>query len=288
MAWAGGAILLWATLAAAVGDALGGLRGSTVLLWSLLFAAGALVLSDVARGRPLRATLAAPPRLVALGLLGIFGYHALFFAALDLAPKVPVNLLNYLWPLCMVLLARPLAGERLSRATLAGAFVGFAGAVLVVTKGQGLAVERAHLPGYGLAVLAAVAWAAFSVLLRRAGPAGADRMTLFLVASLPPALLFAWLDGGLVVPGGRALAACAWTGVGPMALAFVAWGKALELGSAARLGLLSYVDPLLSTLLLAWHLGERLDGAAWAGMALIIGGAAGPAVWALVRPRGAV
>ena len=95
-AWAAAAILLWGTLAAATGDALRGLPAGTVLVWTLAFAAATLLAIDLATGvRPRWPT----GRAVTLGVWGILGYHAAFFVALDRAPVVEANLLNYLWPL---------------------------------------------------------------------------------------------------------------------------------------------------------------------------------------------
>ena len=46
-----------------------------------------------------------PLPTLALGLYGLFGYHFLFFIALRHAPPVQANLVNYLWPLGIVLMA---------------------------------------------------------------------------------------------------------------------------------------------------------------------------------------
>jgi drug/metabolite transporter (DMT)-like permease len=46
-----------------------------------------------------------PWKTFAIGVTGIFGYHALYFTAFRLAPAVEVNLINYLWPLLLVVLS---------------------------------------------------------------------------------------------------------------------------------------------------------------------------------------
>src|SRR6478752_83301 len=72
-----------------------------------------------------------PGKVWLLGVGGLFGYHALYFAALQLAPPAEANLVNYLWPLLIVLLSAPLAPEhereRLGWPHLVGALLGFAG-----------------------------------------------------------------------------------------------------------------------------------------------------------------
>ncbi len=284
--WAAAAIVLWGTLAAVVGDALTGVRAPSLVFWTFVFAAPTLVAWEVRRGTPVRALAVAPPPIVLLGLWGIFGYHAAFFEALDRAPIVEANLLNYLWPLLMVLLSPLLAREPVSWPAIGGAAVGFAGAALVVTQGRTLAVRPEHAGGYLLAALAALSWSSFSVLLKRAGPAAQGKMATFAMWSLAAAAAGAALRGGLAPPPPRALAAAAWVGIGPMALAFVCWDRAMATGRASRIGALSYLDPLLSTLCVAAFLGRSISAASWTGMALIVAGAAAPSLWKL-RPSAA-
>lgn len=276
--WALAAIGIWGTLAAAVGDALTGVRATTLVFWAFVFAAPLLVGMDVVRRRTLRQIFVAPRRIVALGAVGIFGYHALLFVALEQAPPVEANLLNYLWPLFMVVLAPAIARERPRASFLASALVGFVGAGLVVTQGESLHVEGRHALGYALAATAAFVWASFSLILKRLGPEGEDRMALFAVTALAASFVLALMTGGVAPPPGRALLAAAWLGAGPMGIAFHCWGRALALGSAARIGVLSYLAPLLSTLALAAALERPISAANWLGMGLIVGASAAPSL----------
>src|SRR5688500_11680258 len=44
-------------------------------------------------------------RTLLLGIYGIFGFHFCLFLALRYAPPVEANLINYLWPLLIVVLS---------------------------------------------------------------------------------------------------------------------------------------------------------------------------------------
>src|SRR5437016_13037961 len=59
------------------------------------------------------AALKQPPQVWALGVGGLFGYHALFFFALRLAPPAEAQLISYPWPILIVLLSAFLPGEHL-------------------------------------------------------------------------------------------------------------------------------------------------------------------------------
>src|SRR5438270_9829603 len=114
-----------------------------------------------------------PPRVWLLGVGGLFGYHALYFAALQLAPPAEANLVNYLWPLLIVLLSAPLAGEKLGWPHLAGALLGFAGVVLLAVN-RGLSFSGVYALGYALALGCAFAWSLYPVLSRRFGEPPTD------------------------------------------------------------------------------------------------------------------
>ena len=121
------AILMWSLLAVLT-VATG--RIPAFQLLALTFAIGALITSASWIGRPgaIRA-LRQPPLVWAVGVGGLFGYHALYFVALRLAPPAEAGLLNYLWPLLIVLLSSLLPGERLASHHIIGAVLGLAGTV---------------------------------------------------------------------------------------------------------------------------------------------------------------
>ncbi|MGO8694424.1 MAG: DMT family transporter [Rectinemataceae bacterium] len=221
-----------------------------------------------------------PLRTLAVGIGGIFGYHALLFAAFRAAPSVEVNLINYLWPLLIVLLSPVLlAGFRLGLRHVAGAFLGLAGAGLIVSGG-GLGLDPAFLPGYLLAAAAALAWACYSLLTKRlprfpTGAVGGFCLVSGLL-SLGVYVLERLNSSGTALPrlGGPDWLFLVLLGLGPMGGAFYAWDAALKRGDPRVIGALSYLTPLLSTLNLVLLGGKRLSLVTGLAMSLIVAGAA--------------
>src|SRR5205085_8718034 len=84
------------------------------------------------------AALRQPPEVWALGVGGLFGYHALFFIALRLAPPAEAQLISYLWPLLIVLGSAVLPGEKLKVHHVAGALIALAGTVILFLSRGGL------------------------------------------------------------------------------------------------------------------------------------------------------
>src|SRR3954462_4468371 len=102
-----------------------------------------------------------------VGVGGLFGYHALYFLALRFAPPAEAGLLNYLWPLLIVLLSSLLPGERLASHHIVGAVLGLAGTVLLLAGTRSAPFEPAHAAGFAAAFVAAFVWAGYSVMSRK-------------------------------------------------------------------------------------------------------------------------
>jgi drug/metabolite transporter (DMT)-like permease len=243
------AILLWSMLAlftAATG------RIPPFQLNAMTFLVGGLVgvISWIARPQGLKA-LRQKPVVWALGIGGLFGYHALYFAALRLAPPAESGLINYLWPLLIVLFSSLLPGEHLRRAHIAGALLGFAG-VVVLIAGRGAFDARAeYMPGYLCAFVAAFVWAGYSVLSRRFGQVPTDAVAGFCLATALLSLVCHLAFETTVWPESTVQwLAVLGLGLGPVGAAFYVWDIGMKRGDIRFLGVASYATPVLSTLLL--------------------------------------
>jgi drug/metabolite transporter (DMT)-like permease len=264
------AIALWATLAVlttAVGPV------PPFQLTAMAFTLGfALALAKwLARGESIVARLRWPRRVWALGVGGLFGYHVCYFAALTWAPPAEANLINYLWPLLIVVFAGLLPGERLRMWHIAGAMLGLAGCVVIV---GGARFQGEFLAGYGAALAAALVWSSYSVLSRRFGAVPTDAVGGFCGATA----LLAWLAHAAFETtrwpvGGEWLAAAA-MGLGPVGAAFYFWDYGVKRGDIKALGALSYATPLLSTALLVLFGRAEASVGIVVACVLIVGGAA--------------
>jgi len=273
------AICLWASLAA-LGVLLQHvppflLTGISLGLGSVL--AWPFVLKDRRQWR-------VAPTMMLLGVATFFGYHFLLFMGLRLAPAVEVNLINYLWPLLMVVLA-PLyvPGLRLRGAHLMAAALGFAGAALAIwgagASADGGANRTSSLPGLGylLALASAILWANYSLQTKRAEVNGQGFPTaaigLFGLLAGLLSLVCHWLLEPPVQLTGHDWLLLLAMGLGPLGASFFLWDKALKLGDVRQIGILSYLTPLASTVLLMQVTGRALSWSVALAAALIIGAA---------------
>ena len=189
-------------------------------------------------------------KIYAFGTIGLFGYHALYFSALRLAPAAEAGLIAYLWPLLIVLFSGLLPGEHLRPGHLIGAVIGFLGAALII-QGGGSGFNAEAIPGYALAFLCALTWSGYSVMSRRLGHAPTETVAIFCVATaILSALLHLAVEDTVWPTGAKGWGSAIALGLGPVGLAFYVWDIGVKQGDIQLLGTASYAAPLLSTVAL--------------------------------------
>lgn len=245
---------------------------SAILMWSLLalftaasgamppfqlsaicFAIGSLPGIALFIARPGRLKLLRQPAAAwATGIIGLFGYHFLYFTALRNAPAAEAGMIAYLWPLLIVLGSSMLPGERLKIVHIVGALIGFAGAILIVSArgdGSGTFGDAQRYMGYAAALACAFTWAGYSLLSRRFGDVPTDAVTGFCLATSILSLISHLLLETTVWPmAPTEWLAIAGLGIFPVGLAFYAWDYGVKNGDIQLLGVASYAAPVLSTL----------------------------------------
>ncbi|MCL5740918.1 MAG: DMT family transporter [Betaproteobacteria bacterium] len=262
-----GAIALWAALAS-LGVSLTHippflLTGIALIIGSV--PAWPFVLRDPSQWR-------IPARTLALGVYGLFAYHFLLFIALRHAPPVEANLVNYLWPLLIVVLAPVvLPGVALRLPHVLAALLGFGGAAIAMVGGRELSGTLAW--GYLPALAAAFIWATYSLLTKRVAAFPTTAIGLFgLVSGVLSLLCHVVLEPAASLQA-RDWALLAVLGLGPLGASFFLWDKALKLGDARHIGILSYITPLASTALLLLVSGRPFSWSIAISTAMIISAA---------------
>ena len=267
-----GAIVLWASLAA-LGVSLS--HVPPFLLTGLALLVGSLVALPLSRFdfRQWRVPLST----LGLCIYGLFGFHFLLFIALRHAPPVQANLVNYLWPLGIVVMAPLfLPGVALTRRHVLAALIGFAGAALAILGGRANSLDSSAplwAWGYVPAAASAFIWASYSLLTQRVRAFPTAAIGSFALASgLLSLLCHAWLEPitHLSVHDGVLIAVL---GIGPLGGAFFLWDAALKRGDARQIGVLSFLTPLLSTLTLLTVRGETPSAAVGLAAVMIVGAA---------------
>jgi len=258
------AIVLWGTLAALA------LKLSSVppfLLTGIALSIGALVGGRALAHRP------PPPAALALGVYGLFGFHFFLFLALRRAPPVEANLINYLWPLLIVVLAPLVVPEvRFSRRHGFAALLGFSGAALLVGAGA-TTLGGGQLMGYAFAAASALIWSTYSLMTRRFRHFPTAYVSWFCLVSGIASLACHFALEPRYWPREAEWLYLLALGLGPMGAAFFLWDRAMKHGDPRAIGNLAYLTPMLSTLALVAVGAGVLTPVSFVAMALILAGA---------------
>ncbi len=185
-----------------------------------------------------------PPFMLALALAG---NGALHLFATHYIPAAEANLISYLWPVEIVVLASVLGLFKLRAIQLMGLALGLIGAVVLI-GGQPLTMSY---KGIGLAFLSGLSWALYCVFRLRWTVASSHVVSRGLgISTLVCAVLhFAIEPTTLPSPGGLLSAAA--VGIVPTALGNWVWDEGFRRGDSQLLAVMAYATPLCSALLLA-------------------------------------
>jgi drug/metabolite transporter (DMT)-like permease len=220
------------------------------------------------------------PFLCLLGAVGILAFNCFVYAALHTTTVVNASLINTLMPVMTFVLALVVLREKLRAVQILGVAVAFAGAVVIIGRGDltGLAVLA---PNRGdLLVMAGLTfWAIYTVLIRWRPTRLPLRVFLAVTMGLGAAFhlpLVAWeipSQGGVAVSVAT-VAAILYFAIFASALSYLIWNKAVAVIGPGRTGMYMYLMPFFGAVLGVWLLDEDFFLYHLAGIALILAGIA--------------
>lgn len=270
-----------------------------IVLWGISFVATKAVLRElapvplvfarIALGAPVMLALVAlrgeRPALdgrawrdfALLGFLGVFVHLVIQARALTLTSAVHTGWLIGIIPIWVAILAALFLGEKPGPLQVIGFVVGFAGALLIVTRGRPdpgmLALPSTR--GDMLILASTLNWAVVTILGRRILPRLGARVATTGALVVGGVLLAPWFlaQGG---PGAFAhLSPAAWgalvfLGVGCSGLGYLLWYGALERLEAGQVAVFLYLEPLVTVAAAALWLGESVGPGTLLGGALVL------------------
>jgi len=225
-------------------------------------------------------------KLVALGLLGNMLYQIPFTLGLRLTTPENSSLLIATIPVWSALLVAALGWERVTRRIWAGIILSFMGVVFVTLaspSSRGFSLDNAGLWGDLLTLGAAACWAGYTAfskeMLQRYSPLRVSTLALVTgvsglwVVSLPAVVTADWGDAPLWIWG-----AALYSGLFPIALAYVIWAAGVKRVGAARTAIYNNLVPVVTFLIAYFALQQPVAPLQLLGGAVVLAG-----VWLTVR-----
>lgn len=212
-------------------------------------------------------------RMLGMGFLGIYLYNVLLYKSYSLAPAGQVNVVNYLWPVFIVVFSILILRETLSYQTALSMAISFLGAVVSYTGGNPLAFHNDYALGYGLAGAGAVCYGLFSVLGKKLEYDKVTSMLVYYVVGFVLIVPTVLTVSRITIPHATSTFVAVILLGGVMnSLAYVFWFKALKLGHTHKTANYIYAVPFLAMLWTRLLNGEALSASSVVGLCFIITG----------------
>ncbi|MDP3027723.1 MAG: DMT family transporter, partial [Nanoarchaeota archaeon] len=243
-------ILLWSATPAVAKLALGELSNYQLLFYTSIIGVISLFLVNLFQGK--LKTLRNYSKkdyfvMFGIGVLGIFLYYIFLYGSFAIAPAGQVNVMNYLWPVFIVIFSIPLLKEKFNYKTILAILVSFFGALIAFTKGNFLIFSNQYALGYLLAALGAVCYGLFSVLGKKLEYEKFSSMLIYYISSAILIIPTSIIISGFVIPKSLTTIISILVLGGVMnSIAFVFWFKALKLGDTHKTANYIYVVPFLA------------------------------------------
>ncbi len=192
-----------------------------------------------------------------LGIFGFFGFHAIYFVAIRMAPPVSAQIIVEFWPILLVFFSVLILGGELHWNHIAGAVLKLIG--LLIVGYEALLAGSNEVIGLSLAFLAAVIWALYSVGLKLVKPFSAFTNSGFCLASGILCLICHYFFEPPADLSSQDYFWIVMLGCGPLGLGFYCWDIAIKNGDPKQLGALSYLIIVLATLWLVIFGGQTIS-----------------------------
>jgi len=211
-------------------------------------------------------------RMIGMGFLGCYLYYLLLFGALKNAPAQEAFIVNYLWPVMVVIFAALLLKEQLTWRKVLGILISFIGVYIVITKGDVLGFTFSNLKADLFSLVSAIAYGLFSVLGKKDDYERLTSILVYYVFGFIFVAITVFLVSSVPIVSFKQLIGLAWLGVMTNGLAFVFWFKALEYGDTAKMANYAFLAPFLSLVYIYFLLGERILLSSVIGLIVIVVG----------------
>jgi drug/metabolite transporter (DMT)-like permease len=207
-----------------------------------------------------------------LGLLCViaipsFLYYFFYSTALTITGAVEASLINYTFPVFVLLLAWPVCGEKPAARDTVAIILGLAGAFIVIAGGR-----TSFLGGKGawFALAAAFCWGLFSNLGKRINADMETANLVYITVGFVLSLFAMFFTTGPQPVDRLGVLSILWNGMFSIAAGYWIWFRVLSIVPSAMAASLSFLTPFVNLLFIACLLHEKISWQHWLGLCLIL------------------
>ncbi len=204
-----------------------------------------------------------------IGIVGIFGFHFLYFLAIRYAPAMEVSLIAYLWPLFLGILVAP---KSLLVCTALGGILGFLGVIVIIKDNIVFGFSDANIIGYLFAFCCALIWSSYSWFISVYKSDTSDIAWVTLACGVLAFIAHLLLEEPRWAFSNTECVAMVLLGLGPMGGAFYLWEIGMKAGNKRLLASFSFFTPVISAIALyAFGMGDFSSGIIAALILILLG-----------------
>ena len=269
------AVIIWSTMAAVVKMVLFDIPNLEALSISSFFAFLFLLTVNLKNGviKEIRKySVKDFATISALGFLGMFLYSALYYYGLTQLTSQEACIVNYLWPIMLVVFSCMILKEKLTFVKVIAMLCSFVGIVILSMGNGGFSSANTAL-GIISCMVAAACYGLFSVLNKKADyNQNFSMMVIWLVVAICALILGLVTETWVPIEGTQWIGIL-WLGIATDAVAYLIWALALNgVENTAKIANLAYMTPFLSLIVSAIFLKEKIELRAFIALIFIVGG----------------
>jgi drug/metabolite transporter (DMT)-like permease len=211
-------------------------------------------------------------RFACMGFIGVFLYYLFLYIALDYLKAQEAFIINYLWPIMIVLFAIPILGEKFNFRKIIAVILSFIGVVIIVTHGDLQQLSFDKPIGVIFAIIGAVCYGLFSVLGKKHNDDRTVSMMFYYVFSFFYSVIAIYLFSFFPSISGIQIVGLLWIGFFTSGGAFLLWFLALKNGDTTKISNIAFITPFVSLVYIYFLLDEKISVYSIIGLLFIIFG----------------
>ena len=267
--------MIWATMASVVKVMLFDIPNLEALSISSVFAFLFLLIVNIKNGsiRLMKNYSAKDYGIMSvLGFIGLFMYSALYYYGLIHLTSQEACIVNYLWPIMLVIFSCIILKEKLTPIKIMAMICSFLG-IVILSAGSNSASGGNNMLGIASCIIAAACYGLFSVLNKKYDyNQNIAMMIIWIVVAICAFVLGIFTEEWVAIKG-SAWIGMIWLGVFIDAIAYLLWSLALkESTNTAVVANLAFLTPFLSLIISAIFLKEEVKPTAVISLIFIVGG----------------
>jgi len=260
--FAGIVIFFWSTVATAFKLALNHLEPIQLVFYSTLFSVIVLFLITLIQGKLGLIKNFSKSDLLRCAFLGLLNpclYYIILFKGYDLLPAQEAMVINFSWPIMIVILSIPILKQKIDIKSFLSIVVCYIGVVVIASKGNVFSMQFESPLGVGYILITTVIWSLFWLFNTKNSNDSVVSLFLIFLFSLPYILIIVYLSDSFVIPSLEGVIGSAYIGLFEMGVSVVLWQLALKTStSVSRVASLVFITPFLSLLILHFVLKEDI------------------------------